>query len=179
MDPHKILPLKRRDNVSHGLLKRNQIGKLSETTELSMEEIHHDVRQFLYGTRNPWRQGQCQIKKGVGDQEQLMKTSIVKKILFSFSHKIHPQCFHTHTATTFNRAQGLTCDCTLTKCDSYRPSSQMINQDEKSLRLTYWNEFLRMKRSPDYSDSVMRQSEPTQCENLEIRTPPRDYRNWA
>ena len=31
--------------------------------------------QFVYGTRNLWRQGQCSIQGGVGDQEHLKKTS--------------------------------------------------------------------------------------------------------
>ena len=35
----------------HGLLKQNWIGRLSET-ELSMEDIHHHVRQFVHGTKN-------------------------------------------------------------------------------------------------------------------------------
>jgi len=40
-----------------------------------MEEIHHHVRQFVYGTRNSWIQGQCWMKGGVGDQDHLKKTS--------------------------------------------------------------------------------------------------------
>ena len=40
----------------------------SETTEVSMEETHHHVLQFVYGTRNLWRQGQCSMQGGVGDQ---------------------------------------------------------------------------------------------------------------
>ena len=34
-------------------------------TKLSMKEIHHDVLQFVYGTRNLWRQEHCWIQKGV------------------------------------------------------------------------------------------------------------------
>ena len=33
--------------------------------------------QFVRGTRNLWRQGQCSIKGGMNDQEHLRKTSIV------------------------------------------------------------------------------------------------------
>ena len=33
----------------------------SETTEVSMEETHHHVLQFVYGTRNLWRQGQLDV----------------------------------------------------------------------------------------------------------------------
>ena len=50
----------------------------SETTELSMEETHYHVLQFVYGTRNLWRQGQyLMMQGGVGDQEHLKKTSSV------------------------------------------------------------------------------------------------------
>ena len=36
-----------------------------ETTELSMEETHYHVLQFVYGTRNLWRQGRdgCLLTK--------------------------------------------------------------------------------------------------------------------
>ena len=48
----------------HGSLKQNRIGRLSETTELSMEEIHRHVRQFVRCTRNLWRQ--CRIMGWIG-----------------------------------------------------------------------------------------------------------------
>ena len=73
----KWLLLKRRHSVYHGLLKPNRICRLSETSELSMEDIHRHVHQFVHGTRNLWRQGQCSIKGGVDDQEHLKKTSIM------------------------------------------------------------------------------------------------------
>ena len=34
------------------LLRQNRMFRLSENTELSMEEIHHHVLQFIGGTRN-------------------------------------------------------------------------------------------------------------------------------
>ena len=40
--------------------------RISETTELSMKKTHHNVLQFVYGTRNLWRQGQCSMLGGVG-----------------------------------------------------------------------------------------------------------------
>ena len=43
----------------------------------SMEETHHHVLQFVYGTRNLWRQGQCSMQGGVGDQDHLKKMSSV------------------------------------------------------------------------------------------------------
>ncbi|KAK9299241.1 hypothetical protein QLX08_007686 [Tetragonisca angustula] len=73
----KWLLLERRHSVRHGLLKPNRICRLDETSEPSMEEIHRHVHQFVHGTRNLWRQGQCLIKGGVNDQEHLRKTSIV------------------------------------------------------------------------------------------------------
>ena len=57
---------KRRHSVYRGLLKPNRICRLivSETLELSMEEIHRHVRQFVHGKKNLQRQGQCSIKEG-------------------------------------------------------------------------------------------------------------------
>ena len=66
LNPHK----------TPGSLRQNQMFRPSETTEVSMEETHHHVLQFVFGTRNLWRQGQCSIQ-GVGDQEHLKKTSSV------------------------------------------------------------------------------------------------------
>ena len=73
----KWLLLKKTHSMYHGLLKPNRIYRFSETSELSMEEIHRHVYQFVHGTRNLWRQGQCSIKREVEDQEPLRKTSIV------------------------------------------------------------------------------------------------------
>lgn len=47
----------------------------SETVELSVEEIHPHVCQLVHGTRNPWRLGQCWMKRGVDDKEHLRKTT--------------------------------------------------------------------------------------------------------
>ena len=46
-------------NVYPGLLKQNWIFSLSEGTGLSMKKIHHHALQFVDGTRNLCRQGQC------------------------------------------------------------------------------------------------------------------------
>ena len=46
-------------NVYSGLLKQNRTFSFSEGTGLSLEKIHHHVLQFVDGTRNLWRQGQC------------------------------------------------------------------------------------------------------------------------
>ncbi|KAF3421480.1 hypothetical protein E2986_13598 [Frieseomelitta varia] len=65
----KWLLLKRRHSVYHGLLKPNRICRfiVNETSELSMEEIHRHVHQFV----------QTVFDKGRDDQEHLRKTSIV------------------------------------------------------------------------------------------------------
>ena len=76
LNPHKMTTPQER-NVYPGSLRQNQMFRPSETTEVSMEETHHHVLQFVYGTRNLWRQGQYSIQGGVGDQEYLKKTSSV------------------------------------------------------------------------------------------------------
>ena len=42
----------RRHNVYLDLLRQNRMFRVSKNTELSMEEIHHHVPQFIDGTRN-------------------------------------------------------------------------------------------------------------------------------
>ena len=49
-------------NVYPGSLKQNQTFRLSEGAGLSTEKIHHHVLQFVDGTRNLWRLGQCWIQ---------------------------------------------------------------------------------------------------------------------
>ena len=55
----KWLLLKRRHNVYPCSLKQTQMFRLIKGTGLSMEKIYHYVLQFVDGTRNLWRQGQC------------------------------------------------------------------------------------------------------------------------
>ena len=69
--------LNRRRNVYPGSLRQSQMCSLSETTELSMGEIHHHVLQFVDGTKTLWRPGWCWINRGVGDQELRRTISIV------------------------------------------------------------------------------------------------------
>jgi hypothetical protein len=49
----------------------------SDHSLVSMDEIYRHVHQFMHGTRNLWKQGQCSIKGEVEDQKHLRKTSIV------------------------------------------------------------------------------------------------------
>ena len=71
LNPHKMTTPQEKAQCIPGSLRRNQMFRPSETTEVSMEETYHHVLQFVYGTRNLWRQGQCSIQGGVGDQEHL------------------------------------------------------------------------------------------------------------
>ena len=77
LNPHKMTTPQEKAQCVSWSLKQNQMFRPSETTEVSMEETHHHVLQFVYGTRNLWRQGQCSIQGGVGDQEHQKKTSNV------------------------------------------------------------------------------------------------------
>ena len=52
LSPHKMTTSQKKRNVYPDSLRQNQMFKPSETTEVSMEETHHHVLQFAYGTRN-------------------------------------------------------------------------------------------------------------------------------
>ena len=77
LNPHKMITPQEKAQCVFWFIETNQMFKPSETTEVSMEETNHHVLQFVYGTRNLWRQGQCSIQGKVGDQEHLKKTSSV------------------------------------------------------------------------------------------------------
>lgn len=72
--PKKWLLHKERLNVCRTLLKQNRTHKLSETIELTMEEIHCYI-QFKHSPINLWRWGQSWIKRGVDHQEHMGETS--------------------------------------------------------------------------------------------------------
>ena len=74
----KWLLLKRRHNVYPGLLRQNRMFRLSENTELSMEEIHHQVLQFIDGTRNLYRD-----RVSVGYSKKRATKNIWKNCAFS------------------------------------------------------------------------------------------------
>ena len=76
-NPLKMTTAQEKANVYLDSLRQNQMFRPSETTEVSMEETHHHFLQFVYGTRNLWRQGQCLMQEGLGDQEHLKKISSV------------------------------------------------------------------------------------------------------
>ena len=57
LNPHKMTTPQEKAQWYPGSLRQNQMFRPSETTEVSMEETHHHVLQFVYGTKNLWRQG--------------------------------------------------------------------------------------------------------------------------
>ena len=77
LNPHKMNTPQEKAQCVSWFIEGKSDFRLSETTEVSMEETHHHVLQFVYGIGNLWRQGQCSIQGGVGDQEHLKKSSSV------------------------------------------------------------------------------------------------------
>ena len=70
LNPHKMTTLQKKAQcVSWFIETKSDVQ--TQRNYRSMEETHHHVLQFVYGTRNLWRQG------GVGDQEHPKKTSSV------------------------------------------------------------------------------------------------------
>ena len=63
LNPHKMTTHQKKRNVYPGSLRQNQMFRPSKTTEVSMEETHHHILQFVYGIRNLWRQGSVQYKE--------------------------------------------------------------------------------------------------------------------
>ena len=107
----------------------------SETTEVSMEETHHHVLQFVYGTRNLWRQGQCSIQGGVGDQEHLKKQRACKASLSTFSYEVHPYCSQTIGTTTFNSAQSPTQEFKIVCLQSANVTGNSAKRHAKTKRI--------------------------------------------
>ena len=106
----KWLLLERRHSAYHGLLKPIRICRFGETSELSMEEIHRHVHQFVHGTRNFWRQGQCSIKRGVDDQKHLTKKNL--NIYVRFCNNFHLSVFSFACVINFwNRKETLWTPC--------------------------------------------------------------------
>ena len=77
LNPHKLTTPQEKAQYLSWFIETKSVIQTQETTEVSMEETHHHVLPFVYGTRNLWKQGQCSIQGGVGDQEHLKKTSSV------------------------------------------------------------------------------------------------------
>ena len=107
-----------------------------------------------------WKQVQYWIKRGVGNQEYLRKTSSVFQklliVLLGSPSALLPESCNLRVqqcTMSSTRAYG----CTLTKCNCYRHSSQMTSPNEEILQSTCWNEFLRMKHSFPVFVSLMKQ----------------------
>ena len=76
LNPHKIaIPQEKAQCVSWFIETKSDVQ--TQRNYKSMEETHHNVLQFVYGTKNLWRQGQCLMQEGVGNQEHLKKASSV------------------------------------------------------------------------------------------------------
>ena len=74
LNPHKMTtPQEKVQCVSWFIETKSDVQ--TQQNYKSMEETHHHILQFIYGTRNLWRQGQCLIQGGVGNQDHLKKTS--------------------------------------------------------------------------------------------------------
>ena len=52
LNPHKMTTSQEKAQCVSCSLRQNQMFRPSETAEVSMEETHHHVLQFVYGTRN-------------------------------------------------------------------------------------------------------------------------------
>ena len=75
---HKMTtPQEKAQCVSWFIETKSNVQTQQNYRKVSMEETQHHILQFVYGTRNLWRQGQCSIRGRVGDQEYLKKTSSV------------------------------------------------------------------------------------------------------
>lgn len=57
-----------------------------------------------------------------------------------------PESYSSYIHSTFNIGQFYrrTCNCKLTKCNSYENPSQILNQDNKSFQLTCWDKLLKI-----------------------------------
>ena len=60
LNPHKMITQEKAQCVSWFI---DQMFRPSETTEVSMEETHHHVLQFVYGTRNYGDRDSVQYKE--------------------------------------------------------------------------------------------------------------------
>ena len=62
-NPHKMtIPQEKAQCVSWFIETKLDV-RPNETTEVSMKETHHHVLQFVYCTRNLWRQGSVRYKE--------------------------------------------------------------------------------------------------------------------
>ena len=77
LNTHKMTNSQEKAQCVSWFIETKSDVQTSKTIEVSMEETHHHILQFVYGTRNLWRQGQPLIQGGVSDQEHLKKTSSV------------------------------------------------------------------------------------------------------
>ena len=77
LNPHKMTTPQEKAQCVSWFIETKSNVQAQRNYRSKYGETHHHVLQFVYGTRNLWRQGQCSIQGGVGDQEHLKKTSSV------------------------------------------------------------------------------------------------------
>ena len=59
MNPYKLATTQEKAQCVSWFIKTKSERQTQQNYKLSMEEIHHHVRQFVHGIRNLWRQGKC------------------------------------------------------------------------------------------------------------------------
>ena len=99
----KRLLFKRRHNVYPGSMKQNRTFRLKEATGLSLEKIHHHILQFVYGTRNLWRQDQCWMQWEVLHPQKFAAACFLQTLFVWACHwaefsVIFALCWHTIVA---------------------------------------------------------------------------------
>ena len=77
MNTHKMTTPQGKAQCVSWFIETKSDVQSQQNYRTKLEETHHHVLQFVYGTRNLWRQGQCLMQGGVGNQEHLKKTSSV------------------------------------------------------------------------------------------------------
>ena len=77
LNPHKMTTPQEKEQCVSWFIETKSDVQTQQNYSSKYGRTHHHVLQFVYGTRNLWRQGQCSIQGRVGDQEYLKKTSSV------------------------------------------------------------------------------------------------------
>ena len=77
LNPHKMTTPQEKAQCVFWFIETKSDVHIQRNYKSKYGRDSHHVLQFVYGTRNLWRQGQCSIQGGVGDQEHLKKTSSV------------------------------------------------------------------------------------------------------
>lgn len=134
-----------RKNIMCIVIYWNTIG-YAGSTKLSKENIPCNIRQLVHGTRHQSSYPSFLETRTVLDKERSGRQKISEENVdrlrqsFALSHSksICPDARQLKLQVEQStRSYTRNCDCTLIKRDSYRDSNPRINQDEKSLQLTF------------------------------------------